>query len=210
MRNTLTILLLLFLSCGKDPQEKKEQATNTETTQKNEDFQIIPGKRVGMITYQSTEAEVELAYGEDNIDFTSLNIGEGEEQLGVVVFPNTDNEVEIVWEVEASYGRPAFVRLSKEAGDWKTPEGVRVGMTLEALEEANGRPFSFYGFEWDYGGLVTNWDGGNLSPYLVIALIPQNFAAMQEALTGEVILSSDDPKVRKLSPKIGSMVVTFE
>ncbi len=202
-------LFLLLLNCSDAPKERVNQENDT-TFKQYDDFRVVPGERVGMITGRSTEAEVELAYGEDNVRLTSLNMGEGEEKIGVVVFPDTKNELEIVWELEASIGKPAFVRLSKENGEWATEEGVQIGTTLEKLEEINGRPFSFYGFEWDYGGLIANWNGGNLSPYLIVALVPQDFEALEEELLGEVVLSSDDPKVRQLQAKIGSIVITFE
>ncbi len=201
----IALILLLFNACKSDP--KNSEATSSSETK---DFLIIPGERIGIITASTTEAEVEIAYGKENIELKSLNVGEGEQREGVLVFPGTNNELEIIWELEADIGNPAFVRLGKENSDWKTPEGIGVGTTLEKLEELNGRPFTFYGFEWDYAGLVSDWNGGNLSPYLIIALIPQNFDKLGKELLGEVQLSSDDPKVRALNAKVGSIVLTFE
>lgn len=203
------VLLALVWSCNNEPKKSETQGSNSTLSQ-YDDFLIVPGKRVGMITSESTEADVESAYGADNIKLTSLDMGEGEEELGVVLFPDTKNELEIVWELEASIGKPSFVRISKENGEWATEDGVQIGTTLEKLEEINGRPFSFYGFEWDYGGLVADWNGGNLSPYLIVALVPQDFEALEEELFGEVVLSSNDPKVRKLQAKVGSIVVAFK
>jgi len=202
-------LSLFLLNCSDTPKENANQESDAAFVQ-YDDFLIVPGKRVGMVTSESTEADVELAYGEENVRFTSLDMGEGEEELGVMVFPDTKNALEIVWELEASIGRPAFVRLSKEDGEWATREGLQVGTTLEKLEEINGRPFTFYGFEWDYGGLVADWNGGNLSPYLIVALVPQNYEALEETMLGDVELSSDDPQVRQLQAKVGALVVTFE
>lgn len=201
----IALILLLFNACKSDP--KNSEATSSSETK---DFLIVPGERIGMVTASTTEAAVEKAYGKENIELKSLNVGEGEQREGVLVFPGTNNELEIIWELEADIGNPAFVRLGKENSDWKTPEGIGVGTTLEKLEELNGRPFTFYGFEWDYGGLVSDWNGGNLSPYLIIALIPQNFDKLGKELLGEVQLSSDDPKVRALGAKVGSIVLTFE
>ncbi len=203
------VLSLLLLNCRDAPKDNASEENDT-TFEQYDDFLIVPGRRVGMVTSESTEAEVEMAYGEENVRFTSLDMGEGEEELGVIVFPDTKNALEIVWELEASIGKPAFVRLSKENGAWATEQGVQVGTSLEKLEEINGQPFTFYGFEWDYGGLVTDWNGGNLSPYLIVALIPQNIEALREEMLGDVELSSDDPQVRELRAKVGSLVVTFE
>ncbi|HMO41126.1 MAG TPA: hypothetical protein PKC76_16280 [Saprospiraceae bacterium] len=207
MRAALPIfcILIILFSCKSDP----KKATDETAAPLENDFLIVPGERVGIITGETTEETVEDFFGQENVKITSLYMGEEAEREGVVVFPGTENEIEIVWELAANIGRPAFVRLNKENSAWKTKQGVRVGMTLEALEAINGQPFTFYGFEWDFGGLVTDWNNGKLSPYLVVALMPQDFDALTPDLLGEVVLSSDDPKVRAVAPKIGSMVVTF-
>ncbi|GAB3898789.1 hypothetical protein [Spirosoma agri] len=31
------------------------------------------------------------------------------------------------------------------------------------MEKRNGKPFRLWGFEWDYGGLVSNWQAGKLA-----------------------------------------------
>lgn len=206
----IALIFLVLGACRTDPKTNEAESEETTSVAGKKDYLIIPGERIGMITAEATEAEVEDAYGKENIKFTSVAIAEGEEQQGVVVFPDTKNELEIIWELAANIGNPAFVRLGKEGGDWHTEGGISVGTTLEKLEEINGKPFKFYGFEWDYGGLVTNWNDGNISPYLVIALIPQNFDKLDSDLMGEVILSSDDPRVRALNAKIGSLVIMFE
>lgn len=206
----IALIFLVLDACKTDPQTNESQSEETTEIIAKKDYLIVPGERIGMITAETTESEVEKAYGRENLKFTSVTVAEGEEQQGVVVFPETKNELEIIWELAANIGNPAFVRLGNEGSDWQTTEGIGVGTTLEKLEEINGKPFSFYGFEWDYGGLVTNWNDGNISPFLVVALIPQNFDKLNSDVIGEVILSSDDPKVRALNAKVGSLVVTFK
>jgi hypothetical protein len=45
---------------------------------------------------------------------------------------------------------------------WHLRKPFALVMTLSQLQKLNGRPFLFNGFGWDYGGLVTSWDGGKL------------------------------------------------
>ena len=54
------------------------------------------------------------------------------------------------------------VDIFKPITKWKLPYGLKVGMSLQELEAINGKPLSFYGFEWDNGGLVFDWNKGNL------------------------------------------------
>lgn len=204
MKKVLFLSILLFLiSCTNDTKNKNttENATN--------DFTIVPGERVGMITANTTESLLQELYGAEKLRIRSVPIAEGNTQEGVVLYPDTPNEIEIIWETAASEGTPAFIRIGKDSTAWKTPDGITIGTSLEKLEEINGKPFIFNGFEWDFGGLVTDWNWGKLTSHLVIALVPQNFTMLGDELLGEVQLSSDDPKVRALQPKVGSIVVTF-
>lgn len=209
MKKFLVALLLcgLLSSCKNDTSKEAE----TEATSKPmNDVKIIPGERVGMITARTTEAELERLYGAENLKIMRIPVAEGEEQEGVVLFPGTNKEIEIIWQAASSEGTPAFVRITQDSTVWKTEEGITIGSSLEALEKINGKPFNLYGFEWDYGGLVTNWNKGNLNQHFVVALVPQDFNALKEDMLGEMQLTSDDPKVRALKAKVGSIVVTFE
>lgn len=203
------VLPLLFLSlalfnCRND--KPKEASVENQI----DDLLIVPGERVGMITRTTTEAELEQLYGAENLKMQRIAVAEDSEREGVILFPGTNKEVEIIWQTATSEGTPAFVRISKDSTVWKTEDGITIGSTLEALEKVNGTPFQFYGFEWDYSGLVTDWKDGKFDRYFVVALVPQDFNAINPDMMGEVQLSSDDDKVRAVRAKVGSMVITFD
>lgn len=211
----MLLLVALFLSCGNEnTSSNSSQAlgsvpTTTKTASINQDHLIIAGSRVGRVRKYSSQPDLEAIYGAEKIRPQSISIEEGQEQAGLLLFPNTKNELEVVFDIEAATSI-AYVRLNKEGGDWITPEGIQVGSNLEALAAANGVPFQFYGFEWDFAGLVTNWNEGQLNDQLVVSLIPENPQALIPDLMGDVSLSSDDPRVKALGLKVGSIVTTFE
>ncbi len=202
------VLPLLFLSlalfnCRND----KPKETSVE--KQIDDLLLVPGERVGMITATTTEADLEAMYGAENLKMERIAVAEDNEREGVILFPGTNKEVEIIWQTATSEGTPAFVRISKDSTVWKTEDGITIGSTLEELEKVNGTPFQFYGFEWDYSGLVTNWKDGKFDKHFVVALIPQDFNAINPDMMGEVQLSSNDDKIRAVQAKVGSMVITF-
>lgn len=207
----LILALLSITACSPGPKQpsEEESLSGNPSAAKAPDFTIEPGKRVGGINATSTEADIKVLYGEDQVEFRSVYIGEGESQPGIAVFPNTPNELEIVWDIAAATGTPEFIRVSQEGGDWHTVQGVKVGLTLEGLEQINGRPFSIFGFGWDYGGLVTDWQGGKLDSHLIIALVPAKPEAVGPKVSGDRAFSSDDPNIRAVEPRVGSMVITF-
>lgn len=167
---------------------------------------IRPGERVGAITASSSAEDIRETYGASEVVEQQIYIAEGESMLGLILYPGSAAELEIAMD---SSGHPDFIRISKDMSPWRTEEGVTVGTRLDELERINGAPFSFNGFEWDYGGLVTDWGGGKLPPGLIIALTPVNYEALPDDMLGEVRISSDDTRLQSLDIRVGSLVVTF-
>lgn len=207
----LLFTIFLAAACAPDQNqgESGTEAASVRDSVPAQDFLIVPGERIGLVTVRSTEARLREAYGPRNVQIRSISLGEGEEREGLVVFPDQPNELEIVLNVAADTGHPHFVRISREDSDWHTAEGVRVGSSLKELQEANGKPFRFNGFEWDLAGLVTSWNGGRYSANFVVALTPGNPDGLRPEWLGETQLSSDDPALEPLEARVGSIVVTF-
>lgn len=207
----MVLLSLLFSACHSDQKAGKEEDSQEETAipSTENQFLIIPGKRIGKITAASTLMSLEKAYGKANVMIKSIDIAEGEEREGIVVFPDSKNELEIVLDVAAASGKPEFVRINQAGTEWRTDEGISIGTSLDELEKYNGKAFTFYGFEWDYAGLITNWNGGKLSDHLIISLLPENADALVPELLGDVELYSGSEKVKAIRLKVKAMVVTF-
>ena len=205
----LILVFLLLQTCTTGHQNRESLEDTFEESGNQIDYTINPGKRIGLIRSNSTEGQLRIAYGPENIQSQPLPIGEGEENPGAILFKGTQNELELFWNPTFYPPRPSFARISKDSTQWKTLTGVSIGTTISELEKINGKPFYFYGFEWDYAGLVISWDEGRLSDYLIVALIPGNFDALTTDFYGDVKFRSDDPKLKSLELKVGSMVIGF-
>ena len=72
---------------------------------------------------------------------------------------NAVERIEIVWNDET--GHPFSVVVSG-ASSLRGPNGLALEMSAAEVERVNGRPFSIYGWGWDYGGYVHDWQGGHL------------------------------------------------
>ncbi|MFC4173371.1 hypothetical protein ACFOYU_15100 [Microvirga sp. GCM10011540] len=101
------------------------------------------------------------AFGEANVAKEIVH-EEGMEIKASVVFPDDpEKRLEVIWWDEEASRQPSIVRTLGTG--WSLPKGVRVGMPLNEVEAANGRPFLLYGFGWDYGGTISDWKGGALA-----------------------------------------------
>lgn len=125
---------------------------------------VVPGKSVGPITAKFTRADLVKAFGRANVKDAKIQLGEGETTNGAVVFPkDPKRRLEITW---VKSRRVGDVRFSGRSSVWHTADGITLGTTLAELQKLNGVPFKFCGFGWDYGGIVTSWEGGQLATSL--------------------------------------------
>ncbi|MFG1346639.1 hypothetical protein V5F59_17240 [Xanthobacter autotrophicus DSM 431] len=151
-------------------------------------------------------------FGTGNVVFRTVNAAEGERAKASIVFPGDPaRRVEIIWLDEKRRRRPAQVSVS-DPGAWRTPEGTGVGDSLKAVEAANGRPFVLYGFGWDYGGTVVDWEGGRLARTgcrLLLRLTPRPGPYAGEA-DGERAFRSDSAVMGAIDPVVYEMLLTFE
>ena len=199
--------ILSHFACQSGEQATEDQADTPAIDSSL--FIIEAGYSVGLITSASTVSDIQKAYGTENTLIQQINIGEGAMRPGIVVFPNTPNALEVIMDVPSATGTPQFIRISNRNTAWKTSNGISIGTSIAELEALNGRPFQLMGFEWDFSGLIFDWNGGQLSPTLIIAMIPGKAEPLPEALLGDVQLSSQDSVLLSTSPIVGSMVITF-
>ncbi len=209
----LSFFLLLFaiLNMGCDTKSPGSGEANENTTDAaaSMDFTIVPGKSIGKITLEnSTKAAIIAAYGAENVKEDSVYVGEGFSLPGLHVFPGTKNEMQIAYDAEMSPDKPAFIEVSGEGSDWKTTSGLKVGSTLQEVIAANGKDFKFSGFGWDYGGTVTNWEGGQLEG-LLVRLDMTNNDMPADQFMGDREINTNDPELAKLGIKVSSISVRF-
>ena len=93
---------------------------------------------------------------------------------------------------------------------WKTQSGIGMGSSLEDLEDVNGGPFKFYGFEWDYAGTTNEWQDGKINKNLTVVLTPVNPEAVFPELLGDQLFSSENPKAREAGLKVSAIIINFE
>lgn len=174
------------------------------------DYTIVPGERVGLITLEKSSREDVLAAYGDSARVEEIYLVEGTTGEGVVVFPdNPRNRMEVYWEAEIDPKRPALIHISGVGTDWKTTQGITVGTPIADVEKANGKPFSLFGFGWDYGGRVTNWKEGKLNNNLNIQFGYTSEGELPDGISGEVELSSDMPALPPLKVAVTSMELSF-
>jgi len=183
---------------------------------------IVPGVKAGAITPEMTETELRVLFGEENVQPSDVDVGEGRTEHGTVIYPDEPaRKMEILWKDAEEKRFPKRLIWTGDRTEWKTAEGISLGTTLKELERVNGKPFSFFGFGWDYGGTIRSWQGGKLKEQfyrhgrIILRLEgPQDDQAVTQeeegSIRGNRELTSENPIVRKFNPKIYQMIMEFE
>jgi len=182
------------------------------------DWLIVPGERVGAITPTTSQAELRKIYGEENVTEAEVDIGEGETEMGTVLFDkDPERRIEILWTDPEAKSAPAWVQINEPRNRWKTAEGIAIGTSLHELERMNGRPFTLTGFGWDYEGTVLDWNDGKLEKFdgswgsLILRLLPEA-GLPQDApadVWGDKDIRSDQPSMQNLNPKVYQIIMEF-
>ena len=154
----------------------------------------------GLFNESATLADFEAAFGKDNVVTGEVPGPEGTTMIATTVYPNDpERTMQLRWWDEATVKDFAGLPLARaDTG----PGGVAIGMPIEAVEAANGEPFTLFGFFWDYGGSagfdagkLGNLPGGcflNLHFTPTLDPLPEDIA---NAISGEQELRSDQPEV---------------
>lgn len=152
-----------------------------------------------------TLASLRARHGVEQVVEADLPIGEGDTAPGWLLFPGQPTR-ELAIHLGAD-GAPDIVVAGAEVSAWGRRDGVRIGLDTRELDTLNGRPFEFLGFDWDYGGTVSDWKGGRLGgPDMgagPVTLCPPDAVGegVNDCPAGDVPVMSDDPRIRR-SPAV--------
>lgn len=167
----------------------------------------------GALGAGASHAALVRALGKANVVFETVDGAEGEKVGATVLFPkDPERRLELMWADEKKRSGLTNVGLSATS-TWIAPNGVTVGMSLAEIEKLNGRPFALSGFDWDYGGYVTDWKGGALGkPAAGGCTVQVRFTLPDDApgdaaskISGDIEFASTDPNMRKAKPVVGTV-----
>ena len=160
MRRFVFALALALAACGP---KATTTPTTTATTAQNENARSFDLTCAAFADVTS-DSLVEM-YGADNVAEQTLDGAEGEQYQATVVFPNDPaRRIEVQWAGEAEDAHPSTVSARADHNSaWIGPHGLAIGQTIAEVQQKNGRPFTVYGFDWDYGGMISDWKGGALA-----------------------------------------------
>lgn len=157
-----------------------------------------------LVSRTDTLASLQARLGAENAQAETLDAGEGETVSGWMLFPG-DPARKLEVYLDDSGKHPDTLVAWDKSTHWTRADGLRVGMTAAELQALNGKVFGFLGFEWDYGGTVSDWRGGKLdpgeTPHGSVTLCPPENTP-EDYPSGDSEFESDDPRLRDAMPTV--------
>jgi hypothetical protein len=191
------------------------------------DWLIVPGKRLGPITSNTSRADLVRLFGNDNVHDEPVDSGEGQEPATVVLAKTPSAALAVFWQS----GRidRVMVCYQRQAGPchWHMEDGVSLGTSVRQLEMLNSRSFQIEAWGSDVGGNISSWRAGRLASvfgegegrHVLLTMgwqeTPGGLSSERRRLEDELDKQrrgplSSDPAVRQLRPTVTRMMVLFQ
>jgi hypothetical protein len=169
----------------------------------------------GPFARDATHASVVKAFGSRHVSYQAIQVPDDEGVKATVIFPgNPARRTEIIWRDTKLRRGPNTVTAGPA---WRTADGVTVGASLAEIEKLNGRPFTLSGFDWDYGGTVTDWEGGQLAKQKGGCRLIVRFgigddapSAAANAVSGDKDFSSRNANMVAVKPVVREIAIMYE
>ena len=160
---------------------------------------------------KDTAATVKKRFGAAAVR-TKISGAEGMEIDGIVLWPKDPARRLELYLSEDKALRITGVGVVGESR-WQVG-GLQLGDGIAKVQQLNGKPFKLSGFDWDYGGYANDMQHGKLDTLpggcnLSIRLEPGQVDPYPEGISGEVTLSSADPKVRAAKPVVDELSISW-
>ena len=164
----------------------------------------------------ASHADLVKAFGKNNVVHQDMEDAEGRKIQASVLHPHVPKaRLEFIWDDEKARRKPQI--RARDQSSWASANGVRTGMALADIEKMNGKPFKLSGFDWDYGGLVTDWQGGALAKAQSGGcLVNVGFVHPEDApeanlakVTGDSEFLSDNADMRAVEPYVAVVIISY-
>ena len=168
-------LAVLTFSCKtqtKEPTVKTPVDSTLQEKPSTTDMNLISDTGFGAVNSHTTYADLEKIFGAANLQDTMDYGAEGLDSFIVTkIYSNTPKEMIVEWHKAHLHAMVTDVYCIQERSPYHTAEGLSVGSTLDELLKANGKKINFYGTGWDYGGIITSFNGGRFEDSKILFIL---------------------------------------
>ena len=196
---------LSILSCNAPVKAPTTLPTNNSAT---ENALIVPLKSVGNVTSGMKYEDLLRVFGQNRLKNDTVVEAEGTKSSLMTIIDNEKNtELVVIWADSFPLKSIERIQINQANSPYKTASGVGNGMTIAQLEAVNTQPLRFSGFGWDFGGVISGFNGGKLDSVTIGYILDLPIEGdkqdpKSEDLYGDSMHKTTDPLVRLFKDKI--------
>jgi hypothetical protein len=170
----------------------------------------------GAFAKDSNHAKLVAAFGKSSVAILDVETAGGAKAKASVIYPDESRRrVEVLWHDDNTRSRPATITVGFRS-HWRAVRGLHIGTELAEVEKINGKPFKLRGFDWEYGGRVSSWEGGALAKLNGGCELRLGFDAWADApeaerdkVSGNKEFLSTDPNMRASKPTVSEIILSY-
>jgi hypothetical protein len=170
----------------------------------------------GLFAKDSSHLKLARKYDSRNVVFGQVDGPDGAKLPASILFPNDPKRrLEVLWSNDESRSGTQVIAINGKS-QWGAPKGLKLGLSIAALEKLNGRAFKISGFGPDHTATVLGWENGALgSPpggCKIGMRLTEDAKAPQQALDtvgGDKELVSSDANVRAVKPVVTEILIGY-
>jgi hypothetical protein len=193
----LSCLILLLIACNskhKEPSGENPPASHIDSF-------LVTDSAWGLITDSSTIEDLNTIYGAANVKDERICGAECVDSVDVTIVNGEGPRSFIVYWEDSNYHKSiSTINSGSDNSLFHTATGLKVGSSLNDLLKYNGKPITFYGFGWDYGGYVSSYQGGKMERSPISFRL--DLAEGSDKLYGDGEFTTDMPEVKAALDKI--------
>lgn len=190
---------VVILSCANDKKEKK--VIDKPTT--NIDAILVTDSSWGAITSKTDIEGLKEIFGEANVVNERICGPECVDSIDVTkVYKDSNKELVIHWADDRYHKAIYMIESSGEAAPYHTSTGLKIGSKMRELLTENGKPITFLGFGWDYGGNITSFNKGKFDSSNIKFRLDLPGEVEDQAMFGDTELSTVMPDVEEYLDQI--------
>lgn len=170
----------------------------------------------GAFIKNSGHLRLAQTYGVHNVDFTEVAGDDGSTMMASVIYPNDPKKrLEVLWDDDTERSGTRMVVIEGQS-TWSAQKGLRLGLSLAALEKLNGKAFKLMGFERGGMAIVSDWNGGALGLLtdgcrvgVQLKPDPKTSPDTLSTASSDKEFPSNDPAIRAAKPTVGEIIVAY-
>src|SRR5262249_21378424 len=169
----------------------------------------------GAFAKDSSHLKLAMFFASKHMTFTDGEAS-GSKVPASVLFPNDPKRrLEVWWSNPTARSNIHLIVIGGQS-TWAAPGGLRLGQTLEQVENLNHKPFKLKGFDKDGIATGSDWDGGALAtvaggcrPGIKLRADAKASAEKNNALLTDKEYSSSDPAIRATKPTVNEILIGY-